>query len=47
MGFLIPPHPITNFEIHKYYKKEPRFNGVFFKKYFTQQNKGWGICNKP
>ena len=29
MGFLIPPHPLTNFEIHKYYKIEPRFNSVF------------------
>ena len=29
MGFLIPPHPLTNFEIQKYYKNEPRFNGVF------------------
>ena len=29
MGFLIlPPHPLTNFEIQKY-KNEPRFNGVF------------------
>ena len=25
--FLIPPHPLTNFEIHKYYENEPRFNG--------------------
>ena len=31
MGFLIPPHPLTNFEIQKYYKNEPRFNGVFSK----------------
>ena len=23
------PHPLTNFEIQKYYRKEPRFNGVF------------------
>ena len=22
-------HPLTNFEIQKYYKNEPRFNGVF------------------
>ena len=29
MGFLIPPHPLTNFEIQKCYKNEPRFNGVF------------------
>ena len=29
MEFLMPPHPLTNFEIQKYYKNEPRFNGVF------------------
>ena len=29
MRFLIPPHPLTNFEIQKYYKNKPRFNGVF------------------
>ena len=23
------PHPLTNFEIQKYYQNEPRFNGVF------------------
>ena len=32
MGFLIPPHPLPNFEIEKYYKNEPRFNGVFSRK---------------
>ena len=25
----MPPHPLTNFEIQKYYQKEPRFNGVY------------------
>ena len=29
MGFLIPAHPLTNFVIQKYFKNEPRFNGVF------------------
>ena len=29
MGLLMPPQPLTNFEIQKYYKNEPRFNGVF------------------
>ena len=29
MGFLMPPHPLTNFEIQKHYKNEPRFNGIF------------------
>ena len=29
MGFLMPPHPLTNFEIQRYYQNEPRFIGVF------------------
>ena len=31
MGFLMPPHPLTNFEIQKYYQNEPRFNGIFLR----------------
>ena len=26
---LMPPHPLTNFEIRKYYENEPRFNSVY------------------
>ena len=29
MGFLIPPHPLTNFELEMYYQNKPRFNDVF------------------
>ena len=29
MGFLMPPHPLTNFEIQEYYQNKPRFNGVY------------------
>ena len=29
MEFLMPPYPLTNFEIQKYYQNEPRFNGVY------------------
>ena len=29
MGFLMPPHPLTNYEIQKYCQNEPRFNEVF------------------
>ena len=25
----MPPHPVTNFEIQKYYNNEPRFNGLY------------------
>ena len=27
----MPPHPLTNFEIQKYYQKEPKFNDVYSK----------------
>ena len=27
----MPPHPLTNFEIQKYYKNETKFNGVYSK----------------
>ena len=26
---LIPPHPLTNFEIEEYYHNDPRFNGIY------------------
>ena len=38
MGFLIPPHPLTNFEIQKYYKNEPRFNGHFSRNNLPKNN---------
>ena len=25
----MPSHPLTNFEIRKYYQNQPKFNGVF------------------
>ena len=32
MGFLMPLHTLTNFEMqNKYYQNEPRFNRVFSK----------------
>ena len=32
------PHPLTNFEIQKYYKNEPRFNGVFSRNNLPKSN---------
>ena len=29
MRFLMPPHPLINFEIQKCFQNEPRFNGVY------------------
>ena len=34
------PHPWTNFEIQKYYQKEPRLNGVY-SRYNLQKLKDW------
>ena len=28
-GFVMPPHPLTNFGTQKYYQNEPKFNGVY------------------
>ena len=33
------PHPLTNFEIQKYYENEPRFNGVFSRDYLLKEIK--------
>ena len=35
----MPPHPLTNFEIQKYYKNEPRFNGVFSRNNLPKKTK--------
>ena len=32
----MPPHPLTNFEIQKYYQNEPRFNGVYSRDNLTK-----------
>ena len=29
MGFLMPSHSLTNFEIQKSYENEPRFNSIY------------------
>ena len=46
MGFLMLPHPLTNFEIQKYYQNEPRFNGVFSRNNLAKKKKGWGVSKK-
>ena len=33
------PHPLTNFEIQKYYENEPRFNVVFSRDNFPKKLK--------
>ena len=34
----MPPHPLTNFEIKKYYQKEPRFNGIYSRDNLPERN---------
>ena len=43
MGFLMPPHRLTNFEIQKYYQNIPRFNGVFSRNNLPKKLKD-GAC---
>ena len=38
MKFLMLPHPLTNFEIQKYYKNEPKLNGVFSRNNLPEWN---------
>ena len=30
------PHPLTNFEIQKYFQNEPKFNGIYSNKHLTK-----------
>ena len=44
-GFLIPPYPLTNFEIQKYYQNEPKFNGVYSRDYLPKIKDGAFVIN--
>ena len=39
------PHPLTNFEIQKYYKNEPRFDDVFSRNNLPKKKGGAYIIN--
>ena len=41
----IPPHPLTNFEIQKFYENEPRFNGVYSRDNLSKIKDGAYIIN--
>ena len=42
----MPPHPLKNFEIQKYYQNEPRFNGVYFRNNLPKKiNNGVYVIN--
>ena len=38
----MPPHPLTNFEIKRYYQNEPRFNGVYSRNNLPKKVKDGG-----
>ena len=37
---LIPPHPLANFEIQRYYQNESRFRGVYYRDNLPNKIKG-------
>ena len=39
------PHPLTDFEIQKYYQNEPRFNGVYSRDNLQRIKDGVYIIN--
>ena len=41
----MPPNPLTNFEIQKYYENEPRFNGVCSRDKWPKRKDGVYIIN--
>ena len=41
----MPPHPLTNFEIQKYYQKESKFNGVYSRNNLPKIKDGAYIIN--
>ena len=41
----MPPHPLTNFEIQKYYQNESRFNGVYSRDNLSKINDGAYVIN--
>ena len=41
----MPPHPLTNFEIQKYYQNGPRFNGVYSRDNLPEIKDGAYVIN--
>ena len=41
----MPLHPLTNFEIQKYYQNKTKFNGVFSRNNLTKMNDGAYVIN--
>ena len=45
MGFSMPLHPLTNFEIQKYYQNEPKFDGVYTRNNLPKIKDGTYVTN--
>ena len=43
--WFLSPHPLTNFEVQKYYQIEPRFNGVYSRYNLPTRNDGAYVIN--
>ena len=41
----MPPHPLANFEIQKYYQNGPRFNGIYSRDNLTEIKDGAYVIN--
>ena len=41
----MPPHPLTTFEIEKYYQKEPKFKGVYSRNNLPKIKDGVYVIN--
>ena len=41
----MPPHPLINFEIQRYYQNEPKFNGVYSRNNLPRVKDGAYIIN--
>ena len=39
------PHPLTNFEIQKYYQNKPKFNGVYSRNNLSKIKDGLYVTN--
>ena len=45
MGFLMLPHPLTNFKLERYYQNEPRFNGFYSRNNLPKKKNGAYVIN--
>ena len=41
----MPPHPLTNFEIQKYYENETKFNGFYSRNNLSKIKDGTYVMN--